>query len=126
MPEADEDAHIAVTRDPNFVLVSADNVLVIDLGRDLELALLREGPAIIERAEMGEGSERTVGYEMAPALWEVGRLRLAPATGVVLALSILNELAPSGRMNKEKLRATFDDIIAEMEEADESKTVKKS
>ena len=102
------DARVEVTRDITFSRHAADVGLVIDLGRDVELAFLQFGPCVSARvAKNDEDGDAVEGYEFSPGTTEVARVRMAGASAIQLSLLIIDRLVESRKVDTEKLKETI-------------------
>lgn len=100
-----------VVRDSTFHRSVADTGLVLDYGRDMELAFLQVGPAVSARLKTGEGDVQEEGYEMEPAVTEVSRVRMSRTSALAMAMMIIEELVEDGKIDRvgfsEQIEALF-------------------
>lgn len=86
-----------VTRDSTFSRVVADRAVILDLGRDVELAFLQMGPSIVEILDHGDSEE----VNLDPKLTEVTRMRMPWYGAVDTAMHILRTGISKGSVNVE-------------------------
>lgn len=84
-----------VTRDSTFSRAVADRAVILDLGRDVELAFLQTGPAIVEILDHGDSEE----VSLDPKLTEVTRMRMPWYGAVDTAMHILRTGISKGSVN---------------------------
>jgi hypothetical protein len=74
-----------IVRDNTFSRAVVDKTLVMDLGRDLEIACFQVGPELVRLSRNTKVEE----FEAETVLTEVARLRLPLASALGMAMSIL-------------------------------------
>ena len=84
-----------IVRDNTFSRAAVDKTLVVDLGRDMEIACFQVGPEIVHLNNTAKGEE----FDAATVLTEVVRLRLPWSSGVQLAMSILQPAVAKGMID---------------------------
>ena len=102
--EKSNSAPTKIVRDNTFVRAVADKALVLDLGRDLEIACLQAGPALTTWSDTGEGIE----LGLNPALTEVVRLRMPLSNAFDLALHIIQIGISKNIIDHSKLAALLE------------------
>jgi hypothetical protein len=106
-----EDKRVIV-RDSTFTRAVADHVLVMNLGRDYELAFLQGGAepksvAFFERS--GRGGIR---IENAPMMTETVRVRISPESAAEMAMHILNNLILANQVVNDMVLDNIKEMIA--------------
>ena len=104
----------SIVRDSSFARGVADRVIVIDLGRDLELACLQVGPVLTAFTEE-EDAER---YDGSPVYTEVVRLRLPWYGAVGMAMQILEQGIRTDKVHGHKIAESIAELVAEVEAAE--------
>ena len=84
-----------IVRDVTFSRAVADKTLVVDLGRDMEIACLQAGAALVNVSNTAQGEE----FDAVPVLTEVVRLRLPWNSAVILAMNILQSAIARDMVN---------------------------
>lgn len=107
-----------IVRDSAFVRLYADEVSVMTLGRDLELAFLAVSPLVTKRMERSVGDDREVGYEFSPSMAEVARIRLSPASGLQTSMALLQYLIRGDMVKLDDLEEAVLEMIKEARAAD--------
>ncbi|MBI0477490.1 hypothetical protein D9601_19325 [Sphingomonas sp. MA1305] len=104
----------AIDRDPGFVRLSADNVVVIDRYADIELALIAHGPEPdVQQVIRGEngGLSETGDTRLRTSFTELGRVRIYPPTAINMAMNIIEKSLQQNRINIPGFRAAIDALI---------------
>jgi hypothetical protein len=84
-----------VVRDSTFARGIADRGLVLDLGRDMEIAFLQTGPNLSSITDHGD----TEGVALNPVFTETVRMRMPWPSAVDLAINIIREGILRGSVN---------------------------
>lgn len=110
----------AILRDVTFSRGIADRVVVIDLGRDLELACLQVGPVLTSFTD-GADADR---FDGDPVYTETMRLRLPWYCAVSTAMEILEQGIKTDKIHGDKIAESLAEWIADSEstELEESKS----
>jgi hypothetical protein len=90
---------VDIVRDATFVRAIADRAIVLNLGRDVELAYLQIGPTITSMEDHGDREQ----LNMNPSVTESVRLRMHWSTAIDSAMLILNEASEAGKLNNAEL-----------------------
>lgn len=119
--EADSEG-IPIIRDPSFVRLAPDMTLIIDRGRDIEIAMLVQGP---DPAFQAAGKTLTESYEMSETRMrasysEIGRVRLTAGQTLNLAMNVIEANLKAGRVNVVGFRTALEALLAAF--SDESDT----
>ena len=104
---------MAVVRDPAFVRLCADEVSILALGRDLDLAFLTASPIIVSRMERGSGEDRELGYELSASMAEVARIRLSPAAALQTGMALLQSLVRGDMVKLDEFEEAIREMISE-------------
>jgi len=86
---------LKVVRDRTFSRCVADRGIVLDLGRDMEIAFLQAGPNLVVLRDLGE----TEGLALDPVLTETSRVRFPWPSAMDLAMNIIREGISKGTVN---------------------------
>ncbi len=113
----------AVVRDSAFVRLYADEVSVLALGRDLELAFLAVSPLVTKRMERGVGDDRELGYQLTQSMAEVARIRLSPASGLQTSMALLQHLIRGDMVKLDNLEEAIREMIDEARADDHDEIV---
>lgn len=105
-----------VVRDGTFCRAVVDQVVVIDLGRDMELACIQFGPELVSITDHGEHEK----IDLSPVLTEVARLRLPLASSVALAMHILEKGIRADKIRGDNVVESISGWVAEMKDSDET------
>jgi len=113
LPTSDESTRrLKVVRDPTFHRSVADTGLVLDLGRDLEIAFIQFGAEVQHHISVGDEDDEQEGFEMAPGMTEVSRVRISRPSALTMAMMIIEALVEDGRLKEEgflkSVKAMFD------------------
>lgn len=109
---------VPVIRDATFHRAVADKAIVIDLGRDVELALLQGSPTVKKMIDLDEENEQA---QLEGGFTEVVRLRLAAPVAFNIAVNILDTLVRAGKVKSAGLLDLVSRMVAD-ETAEESET----
>lgn len=90
-----EPGRMRVVRDVTFTRCVADRGIVLNLGRDLEIAFLQLGPNLVTLTDHGD----TEGLAMDPVVTETARVRLPWPSGLDLAMNVIREGIEKGAVN---------------------------
>ena len=112
---------LPISRDRNFVRLTADDVVVVDRGPDLELSFLihERFPTEIS-PEDGLFGTLDGDYLMKAGISEIGKVRLQPNAAVSLAMNILDTSASAGRINIPAFMSAIERMVASAEEAEQA------
>lgn len=108
-----------IVRDATFRRSVADRGLVLDLGRDLEVAFLQAGPNLVSVTDHDDSE----GVALDPVLTETSRVRMPWPSAVDLAMNILREGVGKGAINVPRVLdaiRSFSEVEAEDELGDVS------
>lgn len=94
-----------VVREPAFVRLAVDNVLLNFLGRDIEAALLAATNDISSLVEAGTG--KLVEVESVARHVEVARVRMAPDTALTMFQNLCIVLVSSGLVSQDAIEQAF-------------------
>lgn len=96
LPSLESEANVMkIVRDATFRRSVADRGLVLDLGRDMEIAFLQAGPNLVSVTD----HEDSEGVALDPVLTETSRVRVPWPSAVDLAMNILREGVGKGSIN---------------------------
>jgi hypothetical protein len=101
----------AIQRDPTFTRAFADMAVAYFMGRDVELVFLIEAQELRQEFDPQDDDGRPE-LHAEPCRTEVSRVRLSPGAGIALALDILRELVPVGRIKIDPVRRAIDEILS--------------
>jgi hypothetical protein len=94
--KAKKEPSTEIVRDSTFSRAVVDKAIVLDLGRDLEIACLQAGPVLVgmsdkyQTPEKNHKTPKLQELDVLPVLTEVARIRLPWNSATSLALSILS------------------------------------
>jgi len=112
MDDSELMAMTEITRSPNYVHMAADSALLIDLGRDVEIAFLRVSPRPVGQRRAARESEEAVQVRFASEANEVGRVRMSPFGAIQIAMTTISKLVAAGHVDVSLLRSSIEEIIA--------------
>ncbi len=88
-----------VVTDPNFLRTFADQTLVMDLGRDTDIAFMAVGAMLRSVEGLGDDERESADVSARPQLNEVVRVRLSPSTAATLSMQIMQQMIARRRLN---------------------------
>jgi hypothetical protein len=96
------------------VRLLADDAVVVDLGRDIEIACITVGSPLTRQVTIPSEDSDIVRsqIETSDELSEVGRVRMPPFVALNAAMNILDNLIGSDQVDIEALKQAIDGIIA--------------
>ena len=95
---------------PLFVHLVADAVIVLDLGRDVELALTRITSRPVERHEVKDEESERYRIKFEAGVAEVARVRMAPEVAIQLAMQVLLKMIDDDRIDVAALQKMIGEI----------------
>jgi hypothetical protein len=102
-----EEEALQVIKDQTFSRSAADKVIVVVLGRDLELSLLQFSPSITSIQDAGDSEELKMG-----GVWnEVHRARMDWGTAVTSAMHIIERGIYLDRVKPEAVLAAVQSLV---------------
>lgn len=107
MTEAATTRDVPIMRDNTFARATADNAVVLDLGRDVEIAFMAVSPTpVTNRLTISPGGEERElsAVQIQNSMYEVCRVRMNPDAIELLATQLLVRLIESGE--------SIDDFVA--------------
>lgn len=116
-PEPESDDTKPVVRDSGFVRLVADTVVVVDLGRDFELALIMVGNPISEITRHETDEALGFSSKTRPEVAEVARVRMSPFTALNMSMNVIAKLIKSGQIDTEALGTSIEEMIRTAPEA---------
>ena len=109
----EKEKRLVIDREPSFMRFVADEVLVVDLGRDIEFSFLQMGRRIDSRVRVTEEGNESEGFRVAASLTEVSRGRMSPQAASLFAMHIIKVIADRGDIDADALRENIEIIIAD-------------
>ncbi|HEX8127222.1 MAG TPA: hypothetical protein VF548_16725 [Allosphingosinicella sp.] len=108
------DKALRIVRPATFVRLLADDAVVVDLGRDIEIACITVGSPLTRQVTIPSEDSDIVRsqIETSDELSEVGRVRMPPFVALNAAMNILDNLIGSDQVDIEALKQAIDGIIA--------------
>lgn len=100
-----------IVRDETFMRATADEIMPLALGRDIELSCLQFSPLL--NGLVDEGDHYVPNTE--DVLAEVARIRISYREAVELAMSILAQGITSGRVNGKAVAESIEQWVTEYE-----------
>lgn len=110
-PKAESGDTKPVVRDAGFVRLVADTVVVVDLGRDFELALVMVGNPISEITRHETDEALGFSSKTRPEVTEVGRVRMSPFAALNMSMNVIAKLIKSGQIDTELLSTSIEEMI---------------
>lgn len=104
----------AIVRDPGFVRLIADNVIVANLGRDIEISLLVVGGRLSRQMQLEPTGHDEIVYhsfERINELSETGRVRMNPYAALNASMNIIEMLISSDQIDVDELKKSIDGMI---------------
>lgn len=112
-----ENQPVNIVRDNTFTRAVVDKVVILDLGRDVELACVQIGPVLTSLQDM-EIHEKV---DMTPSLTEVARLRMSWPSAVSMAMHVIEQGITSDKLRGDAILKSITDLVVKSEEAPNSK-----
>ena len=106
---ADATPRAPIERDPTFSRHMADVAFAYSVRRDIDLAFVAMGPELFEEIDDAESGRRAVYAEAGRS--EVARVRMHAGAAVALAMDILREAIPAGKLKIDPVRRDLQAII---------------
>ena len=101
-----------IVRDGTFTRVVADNILVMNLGRDYELAFLQGGPELNSVAFFERNGKSGLRIEPTPVMTEVVRVRMSPDSAAHMAMHILENLILANQVVNDMVLDNIKEMIS--------------
>lgn len=106
-----------ISREPGFQHFAADDILVLNLGHDLEFAFFRRGGRFVERfLEDGEDEDNFT-YRSDRSLAEVARVRMNAASCQYFAFNLLAHIVQDKELDLSAFKTNIDRLYQIAEEA---------
>lgn len=111
---------LVITRDPSFVRIAADDVVVIHRERDVQISLIVDGPDPVRQALPGARANGFSVQEvhMKPSFTEVGRIGLDPKTAFSMAMNIVEAAIEARQVPIASFRERFLAMLDEHADSD--------
>lgn len=108
-----EDEKRVIVRDANFVRMVADQVVVMDFGRDIEFALLSINNPVIGISQVQGESGEVIGEKIESRReWlEAGRVRMPPVVALNAAMNVISRMIADDQLDVDALRKSIEEMI---------------
>ena len=118
--EVNGDEPTPVVRDVALFRGVTDKPVIIDLGRDLEIAFLQFGPRVISHFNTEVGDKEIERVGLASEVTETARIRMAPSVLAELAIKSITVLIRRDEVDVDGLKSAIDAISARSEKEGDS------
>jgi hypothetical protein len=108
-----------VDREPSFARYVADQVVVFNLGRDMELSFIQFGPKLDFKKRVETDGKISEAFKLSSTLTEVARIRVSPETASQFAMNIIHQIAKTGELDTNALRENIETIIKSASEEED-------
>jgi hypothetical protein len=92
-----------IERSPDFVLSFADNTVVADLGKEIEVSFLQISSKLKSVKAISDEDTITYEYEKFVFVSEIGKMRMNPAIALSMAVNIIRAVNDKGALNLDLL-----------------------
>lgn len=115
---AEQQEMITIERDQNFVRITADDIIIVNRPRDIQISLLAEGPEPISQTkEFRKDGGSIQEVDLQSGFTELARVGLPHGIAFNLAMNILEAALKSGRVKVPPFRKRFLAMISEYDES---------
>jgi hypothetical protein len=111
-PKSQAEDKRPVVRDSTFTRAVADHVLVMNLGRDYELAFLQGGVEPKSIAFFERGGKGGIRIENGQVMTETVRVRMSPESAAEMAMHILKNLILANQVVNDMVLDNIKEMIA--------------